>query len=206
MHFLTRASEGRAAGLVSSPSLTSRAPKPAAARPPAAVAEIVRHGTLPPTLCWTTSVCTGSLLLGAAGLLDGLRATTHWLELETLAGAGAEPTQERVVPQGRIVTAAGVSSGIDMALWLAGRIAGDDVARAIQLLIEYDPQPPYDSGSTAKAAPELHGVRARRGRAVPLNVSRLPAPRPPAAAGRAGPPPPPATGPRPTGPGGPRGP
>jgi transcriptional regulator GlxA family with amidase domain len=124
-------------------------------RPPAAVAEIVRHGTLPPTLCWTTSVCTGSLLLGAAGLLDGLRATTHWLELETLAGAGAEPTQERVVPQGRIVTAAGVSSGIDMALWLAGRIAGDDVARAIQLLIGYDPQPPYDSGSTAKAAPEL---------------------------------------------------
>jgi putative intracellular protease/amidase len=104
---------------------------------------------------WTTSVCTGSLLLGAAGLLDGLRATSHWLELGTLAGFGAEPTQERVVPQGRVVTAAGVSSGIDMALWLTGRIAGDDVARAIQLLIEYDPQPPYDSGSTAKAGPEL---------------------------------------------------
>ncbi len=96
-----------------------------------------------------------SLLLGAVGLLDGLRATTHWLELETLAGFGAEPTQERVAPQGRIVTAAGVSSGIDMALWLAGRIAGDDVARAIQLLIDYDPQPPYDRGSTAKAGPEL---------------------------------------------------
>lgn len=104
---------------------------------------------------WTTSVCTGSLLLGAAGLLDGRRATTHWLEMETLAGFGAEPTAERVVPQGRIVTSAGVSSGIDMALWLAGRIAGDDVARAIQLVLEYDPQPPYDCGSVAKAPPEV---------------------------------------------------
>lgn len=107
------------------------------------------------TSTWTTSVCTGSLLLGAAGLLDGQRATTHWLEMETLAGFGAEPAAERVVPQGRLVTSAGVSSGIDMALWLAGRIAGDDVARAIQLVIEYDPQPPYDCGSVAKAPPEI---------------------------------------------------
>lgn len=107
------------------------------------------------TSTWTTSVCTGSLLLGAAGILDGLRATSHWLELDALAEYGAEPTGERVVAQGKVVTAAGVSSGIDMGLWLAGQIAGDDVARAIQLLIEYDPEPPYDAGSTAKAGPEL---------------------------------------------------
>ena len=100
---------------------------------------------------WTTSVCTGSLLLGAAGVLDGLRATSHWLALEQLRGFGAEPTGERVVEQGRVVTAAGVSSGIDMALVLAGRIAGDDVAQAIQLALEYDPQPPYDAGAPEKA-------------------------------------------------------
>ena len=111
---------------------------------------------------WTTSVCTGSLLLGAAGILDGIRATSHWLELETLAGFGAEPTEERVVFDGRIVTAAGVSSGIDMGLALAGRIAGDTYAQAIQLLIEYDPQPPYDTGSTAKAGPELTGLVRER--------------------------------------------
>ena len=107
------------------------------------------------TSTWTTSVCTGSLLLGAAGILDGLRATSHWLELEALAEFGAEPTGERVVAQGKVVTAAGVSSGIDMGLWLAGQIAGDDFARAVQLLIEYDPQPPYDAGSTEKAGAEL---------------------------------------------------
>ena len=107
------------------------------------------------TSTWTTSVCTGSLLLGAAGILDGLRATGHWLELEPLAAYGATPTEERVVFEGKVVTAAGVSSGIDMGLALAGRIAGDDYAKAIQLLIEYDPQPPYDAGSTAKAGPEL---------------------------------------------------
>lgn len=107
------------------------------------------------TSAWTTSVCTGSLLLGAAGILDGLQATSHWLELDALAGYGAVPTEERVVPQGRVVTAAGVSSGIDMALWLAGRIAGEDHARAVQLLLEYDPQPPFDTGCTAKAPPEL---------------------------------------------------
>ncbi len=107
------------------------------------------------TSTWTTSVCTGSLLLGAAGLLDGLRATSHWLELDTLAGFGAQPTEQRVVAQGKVVTSAGVSSGIDMGLWLAGQIAGDEFAQAVQLMIEYDPEPPYDSGSTAKAAPEL---------------------------------------------------
>jgi transcriptional regulator GlxA family with amidase domain len=100
---------------------------------------------------WTTSVCTGALLLGAAGLLDGLRATTHWAYLDDLARFGAEPTSERVVEQGRVITSAGVSSGIDMALTLAARIAGHDVAQAIQLRIEYDPEPPFDAGSTANA-------------------------------------------------------
>lgn len=114
------------------------------------------------TSTWTTSVCTGSLLLGAAGILDGIRATTHWLELDTLAEFGAQPTAERVVFEGKIVTAAGVSSGIDMGLALAGRIAGDTYAQAIQLLIEYDPQPPYDTGSTAKAGHELTGLVRER--------------------------------------------
>ena len=100
---------------------------------------------------WTTSVCTGALLLGAAGILDGLRATTHWLFFEQLRGFGAEPTLERVVEQGKVITAAGVSSGIDMALRLAQLTAGDDVAQAVQLSIEYDPQPPFDAGSPAKA-------------------------------------------------------
>ena len=114
------------------------------------------------TSTWTTSVCTGSLLLAAAGILDGIPATTHWLELETLGRLGALPTQERVVFDGKIVTAAGVSSGIDMGLALAGRIAGDVYAQAIQLLIEYDPQPPYDTGSTAKAGPDLTGLVRER--------------------------------------------
>ncbi|WP_406089908.1 DJ-1/PfpI family protein [Streptomyces sp. NBC_01013] len=103
------------------------------------------------TSTWTTSVCTGSLLLAAAGLLKGRRATSHWLALETLKGYGAEPTGERVVTDGKYVTAAGVSSGIDMGLTLLGRIAGDEHAQAVQLLTEYDPQPPYDTGSPEKA-------------------------------------------------------
>jgi transcriptional regulator GlxA family with amidase domain len=100
---------------------------------------------------WTTSVCTGSLLLAAAGILDGLKATTHWLELETLASYGVQPVQRRVVEQGKVITAAGVSSGIDMALTLAERIAGPDIGQAIQLGIEYDPEPPFDAGSTRTA-------------------------------------------------------
>ncbi|MFI8195089.1 DJ-1/PfpI family protein [Streptomyces sp. NPDC085942] len=104
---------------------------------------------------WTTSVCTGSLLLAAAGLLAGRRATSHWLALEALKEFGAEPTGERVVLDGKYVTAAGVSSGIDMGLTLLGRMAGDDVARSVQLLTEYDPQPPYDSGSPEKAPAAL---------------------------------------------------
>jgi transcriptional regulator GlxA family with amidase domain len=104
---------------------------------------------------WTTSVCTGSLLLGAAGILDGKRATTHWAYLDRLRDLGAEPVEERVVEDGKIVTAAGVSAGIDMALTLAARIAGEQVAQAIQLGIEYDPDPPFDTGSPAKAPREL---------------------------------------------------
>jgi transcriptional regulator GlxA family with amidase domain len=106
------------------------------------------------TSTWTTSVCTGSLVLAAAGLLDGCRATSHWLAMEELARLGAEPVGERVVFDGDIVTAAGVSAGIDMALALAERVAGREVAQAIQLGIEYDPQPPFDAGSprTAPAA------------------------------------------------------
>jgi transcriptional regulator GlxA family with amidase domain len=104
---------------------------------------------------WTTSVCTGSLLLGAAGVLDGLDATTHWTELETLERFGARPSDQRVVEQGKVITAAGVSSGIDMGLVLATRLAGPEVAQMIQLGIEYDPQPPHDSGSRHKAPREI---------------------------------------------------
>ena len=104
---------------------------------------------------WTTSVCTGSLVLGAAGLLDGRRATGHWLYLDPLRAYGAEPTGERVVEDGKLITAAGVSAGIDMALHLVAREAGPEVAQAIQLAIEYDPQPPFDSGSPEKAPAEI---------------------------------------------------
>ena len=114
------------------------------------------------TTTWTTSVCTGSLILAAAGLLSGKRATSHWLALEQLGRLGAEPVPERVVFDGKIVTAAGVSAGIDMALALAANVAGDPVAQAIQLGIEYDPQPPFDAGSPAKAPAEV--VRLLRGR------------------------------------------
>jgi transcriptional regulator GlxA family with amidase domain len=100
---------------------------------------------------WTTSVCTGSLVLGAAGLLEGKRATGHWLYLEPLRAYGAEPEVGRWVEDGKVITAAGVSAGIDMALHLVGREAGPKVAQAIQLGIEYDPQPPFDSGAPHKA-------------------------------------------------------
>jgi putative intracellular protease/amidase len=114
------------------------------------------------TSSFTASVCTGSLVLGAAGILDGLEATTHWAVLDTLARLGATPVARRVVEQGKVITAAGVSSGIDMALTLAARIAGEDVARAIQLAIEYDPEPPFDSGSITKASPEIVELARRR--------------------------------------------
>ncbi|MBW8793972.1 MAG: DJ-1/PfpI family protein [Streptomyces sp.] len=114
--------------------------------------------TVDTTSTWTTSVCTGSLLLAAAGLLEGRRATSHWLALDELRGFGAEPTGERVVTDGKYVTAAGVSAGIDMGLALVGRISGDAVAQAVQLGIEYDPQPPYDAGSPRKAPAEVVGL------------------------------------------------
>lgn len=108
------------------------------------------------TTTWTTSVCTGSLVLAAAGLLDGLPATTHWSAMDELAALGAVATKERVVfASDAILTAAGVSAGIDMALTLVARIAGDGLAQALQLGIEYDPAPPFDSGSVEKASPEI---------------------------------------------------
>jgi transcriptional regulator GlxA family with amidase domain len=112
---------------------------------------------------WTTSVCTGSLVLGAAGLLDGRKATGHWLYLEPLREYGADPVGGRWVEEedAHLITAAGVSAGIDMALYLVGRETGPEVAQAIQLAIEYDPQPPYDAGSPQKApAPIVDVVRA----------------------------------------------
>ncbi len=108
------------------------------------------------TSTWTTSVCTGSLILAGAGLLKDRKATTYWLAHEELRHLGAIPQPgERYVFDGKYVTAAGVSAGIDMALALAGRVAGDEVAKRIQLGIEYDPHPPYQSGSPAAAKPEI---------------------------------------------------
>ena len=104
---------------------------------------------------WTTSVCTGSLLLGAAGLLQGKRATTNWLVLDALREYGAEPVGGRFVEDGKVLTAAGVTAGIDMALHLVAREVGPEVAQAVQLGIEYAPDPPFDSGSPEKAPPEI---------------------------------------------------
>ncbi|MDX6664405.1 MAG: hypothetical protein QOG68_611 [Solirubrobacteraceae bacterium] len=115
------------------------------------------------TSTWTTSVCTGSLLLAAAGLLDGLDATTHWAARDELEALGARYVPRRVVEQGKLMTGAGVSAGIDMALTLAAQIAGDEVAQAIQLYIEYDPQPPFDAGSPAKAPAGVLDLARRAG-------------------------------------------
>jgi transcriptional regulator GlxA family with amidase domain len=110
--------------------------------------------TVHATTRWTTSVCTGALVLGAAGILQGLRATTHWAMLDRLGKFGATPVSERVVVDGKVITAAGVSAGIDMALRLAARLAGDTVAQGIQLGIEYDPDPPF-AGSPRTAPPAV---------------------------------------------------
>lgn len=104
---------------------------------------------------WTTSVCTGSLILAAAGILSGVKATTHWAAFDRLKKWGALLTEERVVESGKIITAAGVSAGIDMALTLAAKISGESVAKALQLGIEYDPKPPFDAGSPQKIDPAL---------------------------------------------------
>jgi transcriptional regulator GlxA family with amidase domain len=107
------------------------------------------------TSTWTTSVCTGSLILAGAGLLDGRQATTNWMAMDELARLGATPRQERYVFDGKYATAAGVSAGIDMALALADRIGGQEMAQRFQLAIEYDPQPPYNAGSPATAPADL---------------------------------------------------
>lgn len=103
------------------------------------------------TTKWTTSVCNGSLILSAAGLLQGVVATTHWGSFDLLQSLGTIPTEERVVRQGKIVTAVGVSAGIDMALQLVAWELGDMMSKGVQLVLEYDPQPPFDTGSPKKA-------------------------------------------------------
>lgn len=111
---------------------------------------------------WTTSVCTGSLILGAAGILKGLNATCHWAALDRIQKWGANPCLKRIVEDGKVITAAGVSAGIDMALTLAAKIAGTQIAQSLQLGIEYDPEPPFDVGSIEKADPNLReALRAR---------------------------------------------
>ena len=110
------------------------------------------------TTTYTTSVCTGALLLGAAGVLDGLPATTHWVAYEHLRSYGAQPTEQRVVIEGKVATAAGVSAGIDLALTLVDRLHGAEVAQAVQLGIEYDPQPPHDTGAPSKAPAEIRDL------------------------------------------------
>ena len=122
---------------------------------------------------WVTSVCTGSLVLGAAGLLEGYRATTHWASHDYLAGFGAIPVKERVVFDRNRVTGGGVTAGIDFGLALAGRIAGEDHASFIQLSLEYDPAPPFDSGSPDKARdPVLEKYRAMVARFAPDRAER----------------------------------
>jgi putative intracellular protease/amidase len=117
--------------------------------------------TVHETSTWTTSVCTGSLVLAAAGLLTGKRATSNWQAIDELRALGANATPQRVVFDGKLATAAGVTAGIDMALELVARIAGDQLAQAIQLGLEYDPQPPFDAGSPHKAPAEIvEAVRA----------------------------------------------
>lgn len=117
-----------------------------------------------PTATWTTSVCTGSTLLAKAGILTGRPATTHWGTRSVLASLGAEVRHERVVRDGSVITGAGVSAGIDMGLTLAAELWGEGMARVVQLMLEYDPRPPFDSGSPEKASPEtIAGVAALLG-------------------------------------------
>ncbi len=107
------------------------------------------------TSTWTASVCTGAVLLGMAGILKGLDATTHWMRLPSLNDFGAKPQKKRVVIDGKVITSAGVSAGIDMALYLTKLIAGETTAKAIQLALEYDPAPPFNAGSPDKAPKEI---------------------------------------------------
>ena len=123
---------------------------------------------------WVTSVCTGALILGAAGLLQGYQATTHWAWHDLLALFGAEPVHARHVIDRNRATGGGVTAGIDFALALIAEIAGEDHARAVQLALEYDPAPPFDSGSPAKAGPALvQTYTARANRLAPERRSEL---------------------------------
>jgi transcriptional regulator GlxA family with amidase domain len=124
------------------------------------------------TTRWTTSVCTGAMILAAAGILEGLPATTHWIVQPGLAAMGAKPQRgERIVHTGKIATAAGVSAGIDLGLWLAGEIAGRERAEVIQLYIEYDPRPPFDAGHPSKASRDVVHKANALGRKIALNPS-----------------------------------
>jgi putative intracellular protease/amidase len=127
------------------------------------------------TTMWTTSVCTGALILGAAGILKGLPATTHWYKMSVLKIMGAKPEpNERIVRAGKVVTSAGVSAGIDLALWLAGEIGGRERAQAIQLTIEYDPHPPFDAGHMSKASEEVrHLARKMMDERMPADQKKL---------------------------------
>jgi len=125
-----------------------------------------------PTTNWTTSVCTGSLVLAAAGVLEGVDAATHWNAKDVLASLGAVPSDERVVLAGKVVTAAGVSAGIDMALTLAALIAGDEIAQSIQLGIEYDPQPPFATGSLATSPAAVIDLARANAQAALANARR----------------------------------
>lgn len=107
------------------------------------------------TTKYTTTVCTGSLILGATGLLNGIEATSHWVSYDLLRSLGAIPTEGRVIRHGKIITAAGVSAGIDMALNLIAWEFGEDAGKAAQLILEYNPQPPFDTGSPKKVSPQL---------------------------------------------------
>ena len=112
---------------------------------------------------YVTSVCTGALVLGAAGLLRGIRATTHWASHDFLAELGAVPVQGRVVRDGKVITGGGVTAGIDFALTIAAEIAGPAVAQSIQLQIEYAPQPPFDAGRPETAPAEVLAAAEARG-------------------------------------------
>ncbi|AEV87209.1 thiazole biosynthesis protein ThiJ [Actinoplanes sp. SE50] len=122
------------------------------------------------TTTWTTSVCSGALILAAAGILRGHPATTHWIAQDALKSFGAAARRDdRVVRSGRILTAAGVSAGLDLALWLTGEIAGRDHAETVQLFIEYDPRPPFDAGHPSKARPEIFDRADRLGRRIAMS-------------------------------------
>jgi transcriptional regulator GlxA family with amidase domain len=126
------------------------------------------------TMRWTTSVCTGSLILAAAGILNGLPATTHWMVQPGLAAMGAKAQRgQRIVRAGKVVTAAGVSAGLDLGLWLAGELGGRERAETIQLYIEYDPQPPFDAGHPTKASKAVVDDAKALGRKIALNPSEL---------------------------------